>query len=1081
MGGSDDSRNTKVEGAPTKVEGTPTKVEGVPTKVEGVPTKVERGTTVFEGDVAGSSGRAFAPGPSSVVHGYEVVCNLPAAGGEGDIFVVVGPEGKRVLKLYRYGMEPRKDAWERIAALSLEHRDLVRILETGYDAPSGRWYEIQEHVAGGTLRDVLKEMRTKCVPSGSPERANLLRALLEQVSNSLSVLHGAGILHLDVKPENILVRSREPLEFALADFGTVSVIDPEVLAHLTRARGTPMYQSPESLIGNMGRSSDWWCLGMTALETFLGANPFEGIPENGIRSSITNNPAPIPEGLPEEYERLFKGLLTRSMENRWSFDQTKRWLSGEQDIPVRFEQAGPMEGTRRGFEFMGRFHRDNGDLAAAFASDEESWSRGREHLMRGNVRRWLDGEEKYDLALDLDMLIKDAAPDDAMFRFATRYAGLPAPVLNGKALTPGNLRLFVGKLAKGETISQAERSISKRLLDGSLKPLLDYYAEVRGTGAEISGLLSAADYLKGKSVSEAFEALDAIVRPKEWHLPFLPPDAAPETVTRALREMEESGRKPWSAKRWEEFVSRYVCPGEVVSLCGKSPKGCAEGESILESLERRGLLIPVSGLPKETVARFEKGSLREYEVEACRIVWGYDEEMERTLSSISDLLSAKDVHDPYPAARRRLFEAYASPFVGRERRIPPEDRALLLAVRKELSLKDFDWRSLFLPAIREELSRGSFDWRAFFMIGSSPAVPEDVAEGVIERLSKDSSRREGAMQVVREYERLRDESVQKLRESEVRNRGRRVVSPAVLVVVLLVLGLFMLLFSNTGKESAQSFYGQLRLTAGLAIDLSGNIYLVDRNNDRVHKFDSTGRFLTKWGRSGAGNGRFSRPNDVTVDASGNIYVTDQYNHRVQKFDSNGRFLAKWGRRGSGDGEFDKPNGIAVDSSGVIFVVDEGNNRIQKFDSTGRFLTKWGRFGRGDGQFSGLCDVTVDASGNIYVTDQNNHRVQKFDSNGRFLAKWGRRGSGDEEFQKPRGIAVDSSGSIYVTDPYNHRVQKFDSNGRFLAKWGRRGSGDEEFDEPNGIAVDSSGVIFVVDAGHNNRIQKFDSNGRFLAK
>ena len=51
---------------------------------------------------------------------------------------------------------------------------------------------------------------------------------------------------------------------------------------------------------------------------------------------------------------------------------------------------------------------------------------------------------------------------------------------------------------------------------------------------------------------------------------------------------------------------------------------------------------------------------------------------------------------------------------------------------------------------------------------------------------------------------------------------------------------------------------------------------------------------------------------------------------IQKFDSNGKFITKWGSDGSSDGQFKFPNSVAVDSSGNVYVTDTGNNRIQKF-------------------------------------------------------------------------------------------------------------------------------------------------------
>lgn len=59
-------------------------------------------------------------------------------------------------------------------------------------------------------------------------------------------------------------------------------------------------------------------------------------------------------------------------------------------------------------------------------------------------------------------------------------------------------------------------------------------------------------------------------------------------------------------------------------------------------------------------------------------------------------------------------------------------------------------------------------------------------------------------------------------------------------------------------------------------------------------------------------------------------VTEINNDRVQKFDNNGKFITKWGSPGNGDGQFNTPIGVIVDPSGYVYVVDGDNKRIQVF-------------------------------------------------------------------------------------------------------------------------------------------------------
>ena len=314
--------------------------------------------------------------------------------------------------------------------------------------------------------------------------------------------------------------------------------------------------------------------------------------------------------------------------------------------------------------------------------------------------------------------------------------------------------------------------------------------------------------------------------------------------------------------------------------------------------------------------------------------------------------------------------------------------------------------------------------------------------------------------------------------------------------------------------------GEFSSPQGIALDSSGNIYVVDTNNHRIQKFDSSGVFQSKFGLVGSDNGKFSSPQGIALDSSDNIYVTDSNNHRIQKFDSSGVFQSKFGLFGSSDGQLKSPHELTLDNSDNIYVTDRDNRRVQKFDSSGNFIMMFGWgvdtgsstfeictsdcqagiLGSDDGQFNTPQGIALDNSGNIYVTDNNNHRIQKFDSSGAFQLTFGSLGFIDGKLSSPQGIARDSSGNIYVAEMFNHRIQKFDSSGNFIMMfgWGVNtgsnsfetctsscqagisGSGDGQFNIPQGIALDSSGNIYVADPG-NSRIQKFDSSGVFQLK
>gem|GEM_PF-840478 len=263
--------------------------------------------------------------------------------------------------------------------------------------------------------------------------------------------------------------------------------------------------------------------------------------------------------------------------------------------------------------------------------------------------------------------------------------------------------------------------------------------------------------------------------------------------------------------------------------------------------------------------------------------------------------------------------------------------------------------------------------------------------------------------------------------------------------------------------------GQLNNPKGIAVDSSGNVWVVDAGNNRVEKFNDKGEYLSKFGSEGSGNGQFYGPSGIVVDSSGNVWVVDAGNNRVEKFNSSGSYLSQFGSEGSGNGQFYGPSGIAIGLSGNIWVLDAGNNRVEKFNSKGEYLSKFGSEGSGNGQFYGPSGIVVDSSGYLWVTDEGNNRVEKFNDKGEYLSQFGPEGEG--QLNGPRDIAVDPVGNLWVTDTSNNRIVKFDPSGEYLAQLGSEGAGESQFYFPNGIAIDPESNLWVADEG-NSRIEEF---------
>jgi peptidylamidoglycolate lyase len=150
-------------------------------------------------------------------------------------------------------------------------------------------------------------------------------------------------------------------------------------------------------------------------------------------------------------------------------------------------------------------------------------------------------------------------------------------------------------------------------------------------------------------------------------------------------------------------------------------------------------------------------------------------------------------------------------------------------------------------------------------------------------------------------------------------------------------------------------------------------------NNRVLKFAADGTFLLEWGSKGTGPGQFDLPHGIAVDASGRVFVVDRENARVQVFDRDGKYLAQWNTP-----DFVHPQDIAIDRDGTAFVSEIGDRQGARDRSgiliirrDGTVAGKIGRRGPYDGQFLVAHGVAVGRNGEVYVADFSGRRVQKF--------------------------------------------------------------------------------------------------------
>lgn len=265
---------------------------------------------------------------------------------------------------------------------------------------------------------------------------------------------------------------------------------------------------------------------------------------------------------------------------------------------------------------------------------------------------------------------------------------------------------------------------------------------------------------------------------------------------------------------------------------------------------------------------------------------------------------------------------------------------------------------------------------------------------------------------------------------------------------------------------------QLQCPYGVAFDAAGNLFVADHGNQRVRVVERSGVIRTVAGSgphgdktgSFAGDGgpataaRLNEPTWLTFDRAGNLYITDRDNNRVRKVTPAGVIttVAGNGTAGfSGDGgpatraSLDGPAGLAVDRAGDLYIADSNNRRIRVVRPNGRIETYAGTGAdgsAGDGgparaaSFNDPEGLAIDRVGDLYVGDDGANRVRRISPNGTISAfagtgAAGYTGDGGSALAatlqgagSPLGIAVSADGVVIVADTGNHCLRAIAHDG-----------------------------------------------------
>ncbi|CAL9455061.1 serine/threonine protein kinase [Streptomyces sp. DH-12] len=239
-------------------------------------------------------------------------------GSAGTVWLGEGPGGPVAIKLLREDLSSDQElvgrfVQERTALLGLEHPHVVSVRDLVVDGNDLAL--VMDLVRGTDLRTRLDRERRL-----APEAAV---AIVADVADGLAAAHAAGVVHRDVKPENILLDMEGPLgpggshRALLTDFGVAKLIDTPRRTRASKIIGTPDYLAPEIVEGLPPRAAvDIYALATVLYELLAGFTPFGGgHPGAVLRRHVTETVVPLP-GIPDELWQLLVQCLAKAPASR---------------------------------------------------------------------------------------------------------------------------------------------------------------------------------------------------------------------------------------------------------------------------------------------------------------------------------------------------------------------------------------------------------------------------------------------------------------------------------------------------------------------------------------------------------------------------------------------------------------------------------------------------------------------------------------------------------------------------------------------------------------------------------------------
>ncbi|ANY24018.1 protein kinase domain-containing protein [Gordonia terrae] len=246
----------------------------------------------------------------------------------------------------RYSGDPqflRRFEFEARAVAGLKHPGLVAVYDQGID--NGIAFLVMELVDGGSLRELLRER--------GPMPPHAVVAVAAPVLGGLGTAHAAGLVHRDVKPENVLISDEG--EVKVADFGLVRAVAEAGVTSASVILGTAAYLSPEQVESTHADArSDVYSMGVMMFELLTGRTPFSGDSPLALAYQRLSFDVPAPgdviAGVPEEFDEIVLRATERNPADRYvdGFDMQRALLgvADELDLPP-FTVPAPRRSAER--------------------------------------------------------------------------------------------------------------------------------------------------------------------------------------------------------------------------------------------------------------------------------------------------------------------------------------------------------------------------------------------------------------------------------------------------------------------------------------------------------------------------------------------------------------------------------------------------------------------------------------------------------------------------------------------------------------------------------------------------------------